>query len=77
MRVLHKIMPLSFYGTSRNILTTIARPSRTSNTSDQFFVQCKMNISNLVFEQIKFQHFTTKYFYIHSFPMPMGYIHGG
>jgi hypothetical protein len=35
-----------------------------------------MDLSNLVCVQIKFKLFTTKYFYIHSFPMPMGYIHG-
>jgi 1,2-phenylacetyl-CoA epoxidase catalytic subunit len=38
MRVLHKIMPLGFNGTFTNIWTTIARPSCTSNTSNQFFV---------------------------------------
>jgi len=44
MRVLHKIMPSSFNGTSTDIWTTIAKPSCTSNTSNQFFVQCKMHI---------------------------------
>jgi hypothetical protein len=44
MKVLHKIMPLGFNGTSINIWTTIARPSCISNTSNQFFVQCKMHI---------------------------------
>jgi len=38
MRVMHKIMPLGFNGTFTNIWTTIARPSCTSNTSNQFFV---------------------------------------
>jgi hypothetical protein len=38
MRVLQKIMPLGFNGTFTNIWTTIARPSCTSNTSNQFFV---------------------------------------
>jgi hypothetical protein len=36
-----------------------------------------MNLSNLVSIQIKFKLITTRYLYIHSFPMPMGYIHGG
>jgi hypothetical protein len=36
-----------------------------------------MDPNNLVFVQIKFKIFTSKYLYIHSFPMPMGYIHGG
>ncbi len=31
-------------GTSTNIWSTIAKPSLTNNTSDQFFVQCKMHI---------------------------------
>ncbi len=35
-----------------------------------------MNLSNLVSIQIKFKPFTSRHFYIHSFPMPMGYIHG-
>jgi len=34
-------------------------------------------LSNLVFIKIKFKIFRTIYLYIHSFPMPMGYIHGG
>jgi hypothetical protein len=38
MKVLHKIMPLGFNGTSTNIWTTIARPSCTSNISNQFFI---------------------------------------
>jgi hypothetical protein len=83
MKVLHKIMPLGFNGTSINIWTTIAKPSCISNTSNQFFCSIQdahtlyMNFSNLVSIQIKFKIFTTKYLYIHSFPMPMGYIHGG
>jgi hypothetical protein len=83
MKVLHKIMPLCFNGTFTNIWTTIARPSCTSNTSNQFFVQCKMHIhyiwilNNLLCVQIKFKIFTTKYLYIHSFPMSMNYIRGG
>jgi hypothetical protein len=77
MSELHKIVPLGFNETSINISTTIARPLCISYTSNQFFVQCKMNISNLVFVQIKFKLFTIRYVYIHSFPMPMGYIHGG
>jgi hypothetical protein len=36
-----------------------------------------MNISNLVSIQINFKLFTNIYLYIHSFPMPMCYIHGG
>jgi hypothetical protein len=44
MRVLHKIMPLSFNGTSTNVWTTIAMPPCTNNTSNRFFVQCKMHI---------------------------------
>ncbi len=43
MKVLHKIMPLGFNGTFTNIWTTIARPSCINNTSNQFFVQCKMH----------------------------------
>jgi hypothetical protein len=35
-----------------------------------------MDLNNLVSIQIKFKLFTRRYFYIHSFPMPMGYIHG-
>jgi HKD family nuclease len=75
-------MPLGFNETSTNILTTIKIPSCTNNTSRQFFVQCKqdahillyMDISNLVFVQIKFKILTSRYLYIHSFPMPMSYI---
>jgi len=44
MKVLHKIMPLGFNGTSTNVWTTIAIPPCTSNTSNQFFVQCKIHI---------------------------------
>ncbi len=44
MKVLHKIMPLDFNGTSTNVWTTIAIPPCTSNTSNQFFVQCKIHI---------------------------------
>jgi hypothetical protein len=47
-------------------------PPCTSNTSNQFFVQCKMHItlpmdlSNVVFVQIKFKLFTNSlYLYIH------------
>jgi len=36
-----------------------------------------MDVNNLVFVQIKFKLLTSKYMYISSFPMPMGYIHGG
>jgi hypothetical protein len=80
MRLLHKSMPLGFNGTYTKVWTTIAIPSCTSNTSDQFFAQCKMHIHYIhiyVYVQIKFKFFTSKYFYINSFPMPVGYIHGG
>jgi hypothetical protein len=36
-----------------------------------------MDLSTLGFVQIKFQLFISRYLYIHSFPMPMGYTHGG
>jgi hypothetical protein len=36
-----------------------------------------MDLSNLVSIQIKIKLFTSRYLYIHSFPMPMGYIQGG
>jgi hypothetical protein len=42
MRVLHKSMPLGFNGTSTNEIT-IAIPSCTTNTFNQFFAQCKMH----------------------------------
>ncbi len=35
-----------------------------------------MDPSNLVFVQIKFKFFTSRYLCIHSFPISMGYIHG-
>jgi hypothetical protein len=84
MRVLHKIMPLGFNGTSTNVWTTIAIPSCTNNTSNQIFCLMQdahahtlyMDLSNLVYVQIKFKLFPSN-LYIHSFPMPMGYIHGG
>jgi hypothetical protein len=45
MKVLHKIMPLSFNAQlSQNVWTTIAISSFISNTSNQFSVQCKMYI---------------------------------
>ncbi len=44
MKILHKIMPLGFNGTFTNVWITIVIPSCTSNTSNQFFVQCKMHI---------------------------------
>jgi len=36
-----------------------------------------MGLNNLVSIQIKFKLFTSRYLYIHSSPMLMGYIHGG
>jgi len=36
-----------------------------------------MDLNNLVSVQIKLNFFISRYLYIHSFPMPMGYIHGG
>jgi len=35
-----------------------------------------MDFSNLIYVQITFKLFTSRYLYIHSFPMAMGYIHG-
>jgi hypothetical protein len=81
-RVYLKIMSLSFNGTSTNVWTTIAIPPCTSNTSNQFFVQCKMHIHYIwilvtLFLQIKFKLFINNlYLYVHLFPMPMSYIHG-
>jgi hypothetical protein len=82
MKVLHKIIPSSFNGIFTNVWTTIAIPSYTNNTSNQFLYSMQnahtlyMDLSNLVFVQIKFKFLISKYLYIHSFLMPMGYIHG-
>jgi hypothetical protein len=35
-----------------------------------------MDLNDLVSIQIKFKKYISRYLYIHSFPMPMGYIHG-
>jgi hypothetical protein len=61
MRVLHKIMPLSFNATSTNVLTTITISSCISNTSNYFFCSMQdphtlyMDLNNLVSIQIKFK----------------------
>jgi hypothetical protein len=82
MKILHKIMPLGINEIFTNVWTTIVIPSYTSNTSTQFLNSMQnahtlyMDLNNLVFVQIKFKLLTSRYFYIHSFPMLMGYIHG-
>jgi hypothetical protein len=44
MKVLHKSIPLGFNGTCTYIWITIAIPSYTSNTSNQFFAQYEIHI---------------------------------
>jgi hypothetical protein len=36
-----------------------------------------MDLNNLAFVQINYSKHISRYLYIHSFPMPLGYIHGG
>ncbi len=36
-----------------------------------------MDLNNLAFVQINYLKHISRYLYIHSFPMPLGYIHGG
>jgi hypothetical protein len=82
MKVLHKIMPLGINGIFTNVWSTIIILSYTSNTSNQFLYSMQnahtlyMGLNNLVFVQIKFKLLVSRYIYIHSFPMLMGYIHG-
>ncbi len=66
MKVFHKIMPLSFNEIFTNIWTIIAITPYTSNTSNQFLYSMKnshtlyMDLSNLVFVQIKFKLLTSR-----------------
>jgi hypothetical protein len=81
MKVLHKIMPLSFNAQLSQMfglqlqylhLLTIHLINFLFNARCTLY----MDLNNLVFLQIKFKNFICRYLYIHSFPMQMGYIHG-
>ncbi len=70
MKVLHKIMPLGFNGTSTNIWITIGIPLCTSNTSNSCSMQnahtLYMDLNDLVSIQIKFNFLQLNIFtYIH------------
>jgi hypothetical protein len=51
-------------------------PINFCSIQDALTLYMDLNI-NLVSVQIRYKIFKNRYLYIHSFPMPIGYIHGG